>query len=108
MRKRSTLELQFWAQVDTAGLPAANEEYPVCGHKADFAWPTYKVLAELQGATWSRGRHTRGRGYAEDRMLSNWRQLDGWIALEFTSDHLNDDHAIPIVSAALRQRGWNG
>ena len=103
----SELELQLYAQIEQAGLPVPRTQYPLCGHKADFAWPDAKVCAEVQGGTWKRGggRHNRGIGYAEDRMLSNHRQLEGWLCLEFTVDHLNADQAVPAIRLALAQRG---
>lgn len=101
----SHLEAQLYAQIDQAGLPlpcCGEDQLEICGHKADFAWPDHRVCVEVQGGSWKQGRHNRPRGYADDRMLTNRRQLAGWVCLEFTGDHLNDNAAIPIITAALR------
>lgn len=34
--------------------------------RADFAWPDYKLLLEVQGAVFTGGRHTRGAGYSAE------------------------------------------
>ena len=103
--RTSQLEFQFYEHVAQAGLPLPEWQYLVCDHRADFAWPDLHVCVEIQGATHRQGRHTRGAGYAADRMLANRRQVDGWIALEFTSDHLNSNAALPVLRAALERRG---
>jgi len=100
----SPLEAQLYAQIDQAGLPlpyCGKNQLEICGHKADFAWPDRRVCVEVQGGSWKRGRHHRPKGYADDRMLANRRQLAGWVCLEFTGDHLNADQAVPMIRAAL-------
>jgi len=104
MLRESMLELQLYEQIEQAGLPLPEYQWPVCGHRADFAWPTCQVCVEVQGGTWTRGAHNRAAGYARDRMLSNRRQLDGWLVLEFTGDHLNENAALPLVRQALQKR----
>ena len=32
----------------------------------DLAWPEHMVALEIEGGGWVRGRHTRGKGFAED------------------------------------------
>ena len=104
MLRESMLELQFYEQIEQAGLPLPAYQWPVCGHRADFAWTDARVLVEVQGGSWTRGAHNRAQGYARDRMLNNRRQLDGWLVLEFTGDHLNRNEALPMVRQALQQR----
>jgi len=100
----SPREVQFLEQVRTAGLPEPEHQRVICDRHVDFAWPDRRVCVEIQGGSWTRGAHTRGAGYAKDRMLNNKRQLAGWIVLEFTSDHLDADEAVPVVARALEKR----
>ena len=100
----SEREVQFLQQCRDARLPEPEQQRLICGHHVDFAWPDHRVCVEIQGGTWARGAHNRGAGYAKDRMLNNQRQLAGWTILEFTSDHLDADEAVPVVCQALRQR----
>jgi len=107
MLRTSRLELQLYEQIEQAGLPQPQYQHPVCGHRADFAWPDRRVCVEVQGGTWAHGRHNRGTGYADDRMLANRRQLAGWTVLEFTADHLNDGSALDVVRDALtKEATW--
>ena len=100
----SPREVQFLQQCRDARLPEPEHQRVICGHHVDFAWPDAWVCVEIQGGSWTRGAHTRGGGYAKDRMLNNRRQLAGWTVLEFTSDHLDADEAVPVVRQALEQR----
>jgi len=50
----------------------------------DYAIPDKKLAIELNGGQWSGGRHTRGKGYENDRLKINQAQLRGWTVLEYT------------------------
>lgn len=54
----------------------------------DFAWPASKIALEVHGGIHSGGRHTRGRGFVEDRAKMNEAALLGWTVLEVTPDHI--------------------
>lgn len=55
----------------------------------DIAFPEKKVAVEVHGGVWSDGRHTRGKGFIEDRQKMNAAQMAGWRCLEFTTDCLD-------------------
>jgi len=59
--------------------------------RSDFAIPDYKILIEVEGATFANGRHTRGRGYANDCEKYNSAACLGWTVLRYTSDMLRDN-----------------
>ena len=40
--------------------------YPTRRFRADFAFIDKKILVEIEGAIFTRGRHTRGSGYEKD------------------------------------------
>lgn len=88
-------EVQFLQQIRDAGLPEPRRHYSFDDTKRhlDFAWPG--VAVEIQGGTWIRGAHTRGKGYANDRRKLNFLTMAGWIVLEYTSDMLDANEAIP-------------
>lgn len=74
----------------------------------DFAWPragSGGVAVELHGATWTRGKHTRGQGFANDREKANLAQLDGWLVIELTADMLSGAPAqwIAAIADAVRR-----
>lgn len=56
---------------------------------------------EVQGATYSAGRHTRGAGYARDREKMNLAQLAGWRVLEVTPEQIRSGRAREWVALAL-------
>lgn len=49
----------------------------------DFAWPMVQVAVEIEGGAWSRGRHTRGKGFLEDMKKYNAAAEMGWRILRF-------------------------
>ena len=65
----STLETILKFHIDAAGLPEPVREFkfhPTRRWRFDFAWPDHKVAAEVEGGTWTGGRHTRGSGFEKD------------------------------------------
>ena len=97
------LELQALAQIRSAGLPEPEREYrfdPARRWRADFAWPDSKILLEVEGGTWIRGRHTRGKGFERDCEKYNAAAAQGWRVFRFTSGML-DQGILPIVLEAV-------
>lgn len=54
----------------------------------DRAWPAVKLAVEIHGGTWRAGRHTRGKGFANDREKVNEAIEQGWVVLEYTTTDL--------------------
>ena len=57
----------------------------------DFAWPRRRVAVELEGGTWTGGRHVRGDGFARDCEKYNLAALHGWRVIRLTAGMLEDD-----------------
>lgn len=94
-----------------SGLPPPISEYrfhPTRAWRLDFAWEpeSWKVALEIQGATWVRGRHTRGLGYARDCEKLAEAQLAGWLCLWATTEQMQSELALAWVRRALESRGW--
>ncbi len=56
------------------GLPEPVAEYRfhrTRRWRADFCWPEQKVILEIQGGIWTKGRHTRGKA-----LLGEWQKLN--------------------------------
>lgn len=51
----------------------------------DFAYPDRKIAIEVEGGTWTGGRHTRGRGFEGDCEKYNTAELLGWRVFRFTT-----------------------
>lgn len=76
----------YW-NMFASGAPQPVREYrfhPVRRWRFDFAWPDHQVAVELQGGTWSKGRHVRGHGYENDCEKLAEAQLNGWVVLYVT------------------------
>lgn len=91
--KQSKLERTFSFLLRTAApdIPEPTPEHhfhPVRMWRLDMAWPEYMVGVELDGGTYSQGRHTRGKGYEGDCWKLNTAAILGWTVLRFTSSML--------------------
>ena len=67
------------------------------------------AAVEIEGGTWSGGRHTRGAGYEADCIKYNIATLKGWRVLRFTSGMLGDPDAVAAQVAQLlatRPQTW--
>lgn len=45
-----------------------------------------KIAVEVEGGTWSGGRHVRGKTYALDLEKYNAASKAGWVVLRYTTD----------------------
>ena len=62
--------------------------HPVRLWRFDFALPDYKTAIEIEGATWTQGRHTRGKGYQNDCEKYNAATLMGWKVLRYPTSYI--------------------
>jgi hypothetical protein len=61
----------------------------------DFAHPETRTAIEIEGGTWSGGRHTRGAGFVRDAEKYNTAALCGWTVFRLPS---------PLVGVAWAER----
>ena len=91
-------------QIRAVGLPRPVEEFrfhPKRRFRFDLAWPVRKLAVEIEGGTWSRGRHTRGKGFAADCIKYNEAALLGWHVLRVTTEMVEDGTALAYIERAL-------
>ncbi len=93
---RSSLEVAFDQYISVIGgdLPAHETEYVFAKPRRwrfDYCWPDQHVAVELDGGSWSGGRHTRGKGFEADCEKLNTATTMGWATLRFTSTMLKND-----------------
>lgn len=93
----STLEAAFdtlWRQL---GYPDCWEREVAFAaprkFRFDRAYRIHHVAVELDGGTWSGGRHVSGAGYARDAEKANYAASIGWAVFHLTADMLEDDPA---------------
>jgi hypothetical protein len=67
----------------------------------DFAWPDLLIACEVEGGTFSGGRHTRGQGFEGDCEKYNAATLLGWKVFRVTSKMIHDGRAFALMQDAL-------
>ena len=85
-------------------LPTPHLEYvfaPPRKWRFDFAWPEQKVALEVEGAVWTRGRHTRGSGFVKDMEKYNLAAIMGWRVLRCVPDDVCLVATTDMIAKAL-------
>ncbi len=98
-RKPSSGERTFLFYWRVFGMSRASIEQPVTEYRGisgrrfrfDFAWLLAKVVVEIDGGTFSGGRHTRGKGFANDCEKQNLAVSQGWAYLRLTPQMMKQD-----------------
>lgn len=106
--------LYLIAHCRQAGIPAPKPEHyfaPPRLWRFDLAWPEQLIAIEIHGKVYASrpkfrwdgsfvhveggesGRHTRGKGFTEDREKMNEALLLGWRVLEVTTAHVESGQA---------------
>ena len=97
-------ELQLYLQIQDAGMPEPEREYrfhDLRRWRFDFAWPEFKIAAEVEGGVWTKGRHTRGKGFIGDCRKYNEATLLGWDVFRFPPCMLDNGEAIGLLREVL-------
>lgn len=115
-RKRAQcecLELALLQHIRFSGLPEPIREFPFAHPRrwrADFAWPDYKLLVEVEGGG-RVGRH-QNQGFDADAEKYNAASRLGWTLLRFSGKKVKDGIdgrlAVDEITLALEERGWRG
>ena len=106
---KSALEEKLALQLRLASVPTPTREYRFAwaamkrGWRMDFAWPELMIGVEVDGGSWSGGRHTRGKGFAEDCVKFNAATLLGYRVLHFTGDQIRSGYALETIEALIAQ-----
>jgi len=100
----SRLEERFAAQLDEKMIVYERELMLIPGRRFrfDFVFPANWLVAEIEGGTWSGGRHTRGKGFQEDCIKYNLALELGWRVLRFTSSLVTNGTAADSVERILK------
>lgn len=96
------LTFQLWA----ATTPKHHSQYrAIHGRRFawDFAWPEHRLLVEVQGGTFAKGKmgHSTGMGQHRDMGKGNLAVLEGWRVLYFDEKMVKSGQALRWVQQAL-------
>lgn len=108
--RESTAEATFLTLWKALGYPAPDErEYRFSTQRMfrfDFAWPAIKVAVEVEGGTWTGGRHVRGQGYEND-CVKYWHAIVlGWTVFRLTTGMIERDPSLYLggIQKMIEQR----
>ncbi len=100
----SKLEAALLQQIALCGLPAPEREVRLIEgrrYRWDMVWRAQRLAVEVQGATWTRGAHSRGKGQARDAEKQALATLAGYRCLSVTSDQVRSGQAVEWIGKAL-------
>ena len=95
-RELKTLKIEFEQEF---------EFHPKRKWRADIHLVGKKILVEVEGAIWSGGRHTRGKGYIGDMEKYNAATMMGFQVLRFSTDQVKSGHAIQQIEKMVGDLG---
>jgi hypothetical protein len=102
-----TPEYRFGAEAAGGPGKGLRKRLDDCGlsdWRFDYAWPAEKIALEVEGGVFTRGRHTRGKGYMEDMRKYNEAKVRGWIVLQCVPDTLCRSETIELLHRAFQLR----
>jgi len=73
-------------------------------YRADFAQTEAKIILEVQGGTWNRGRHVQASGYARDARKFNLAQFANWQVFLLVSETATDLLVLRQIAEHVRRR----
>lgn len=102
-RNSSELENRFATLWDAIGGPEMVREYRFDKSRrwrADFAWKEARLLIEIEGGVWNRGRHLTPRGFMNDAEKYLAATLQGWAVIRLVDAMLTPDTIKQILDYA--------
>jgi hypothetical protein len=102
---KSQLEDTLAFQMKAARLPTPIRQFfAIPGRKLafDFGFPDWRLLVEVQGGVWTKGKHGRGSGIIGDQNKLNLAVLNGYFTLQFSVNHIDDGSALQTIQRAFR------
>ena len=72
--------------------------------RVDFAWPELKIAVEIEGGTYTQGRHNRGNGFENDCEKYNALTEQGWSLFRYTGAMVKSGEALKQIERILQER----
>ena len=114
--KRNSADEDLFAwQCQTYDLPEPERQFYFAKDlerqfRADFAFPDYRLLVEIEGGIWRRGggAHSHPLDLLRDIERRQYATLLNWHVLPFTTDEVKNGKAIQFTCKVLAALGWQG
>ena len=104
MATMTNLEKRFYSQLISRGLPEPLLQFKFLDdrrYKADFAWPAIQLLVEVDGGTFSKGRHSRPTGRSNDCVRDIEALLAGFTTVRLTTDLVESGQGADLVQQVI-------
>ena len=104
MTKFSTkaIEMTFMESLLPSGWVKEYRFHPTRKWRMDYAWPSHMIALEVEGAVWTRGRHTRGSGFVNDISKYNAATMLGWRVFRIIRGDFDVGRATELIEEAIR------
>lgn len=99
----SELERELAFQMRAAKIVYEREFCAVPGRRFrwDFVVPHHCLLIEVDGGTWSNGRHSRGSGIEKDCEKQSLAAVNGWLVIRVTGAQVKSGQALEWIQEAM-------
>lgn len=117
--RNERFERELAYQIRAHGLPTPLEQYRWATElrsekgkprqfRADFAWPEYRLLVEVQGGVWrpGGGAHSHPSNIERDIDKAQCAVLLGLFVLPVTTDEVKRGEAIALLERVFARKGW--
>lgn len=111
-RQARDYKVELLNGIKLAGLPTPSTEFcfalPDRRWRWDFAYQSYRVAVEYQGAVFDAGQggHHSVTGLTRDYEKFTEGQIRGWIVVMVTAQTVRNGQAVAWIERALMARGW--
>lgn len=78
--------------------------HPTRKWRFDYAIPSCKIAIEVEGGVWTRGRHTRPKGFIGDMEKYNEACALGWRVLRVEPKNINKVEFLGVVERAINKQ----
>lgn len=105
--RREALENCLLHQIRCLKLPEPERNYrfhPTRKFEIDFAWPDLRFGVEVQGGTYSGGKHARGVGYTIDCRKMGEAMVLGWTVYACDTVLVKTGEAVNIIEVMIRSK----
>lgn len=100
----------LWFQITKLSrLPRPEREVRLVEGRAwrcDFVWfEPNRLVVEIEGGSWTGGRHVRPRGFREDMKKYNAIEKLGFPVIRFTPEAVKSGEALTYLESFFREKG---